>query len=291
MSSERTALSKLLNRCERKWSRQHQPIHGEVVERRRKVVRELRRGGIKTSAGLVRALPTLRGKRLSDALELISVLKIRRAIPTLLKLLQRPDLRSLVASTLCFPDDSREIADYLTQIGRRELARAQPDRSWLSVVINVSMGVDDKRVADILLTIFERTDLPGWLRGDAADRLPGQPTMDQQGSPFYQRCRTTALQGLQDEDLDLRFWSMYVIGQLASSAHWVGRRPDPKLQAALPRLREIAATDQRLAPGFWWPLSAEAEDVIVCLESGEMPEIAAAHRWQGNPERGLMHWA
>jgi hypothetical protein len=47
----------------------------------------------------------------------------------------------------------------------------------------------------------------------------------------------------------------------------------------LPRLREIAANDHKLAPGFWWPMSAEAEDADYAIENGARPENDVAERW------------
>ena len=78
---------------------------------------------------------------------------------------------------------------------------------------------------------------------------------------------------------------MYVIGSLASNRQTQVRSADP-LRAAIPGLLDIAENDHRLAPGYWWSMSAEAEDVIHCIENGTWPEIDAAERWQGNKERG-----
>jgi hypothetical protein len=44
--------------------------------------------------------------------------------------------------------------------------------------------------------------------------------------------------------------------------------------------------DHRLAPGIWWPLSAEAEDVIHCIETGQWLTPDAAERWPADGERG-----
>ena len=55
--------------------------------------------------------------------------------------------------------------------------------------------------------------------------------------------------------------------------------------AALPRLRKFAEHENRLAPGFWWPMSAEAEDVICCIKDGQWsnPDAGTAdiHRERG----------
>ncbi|HUE16885.1 MAG TPA: hypothetical protein VMR25_22100, partial [Planctomycetaceae bacterium] len=51
-------------------------------------------------------------------------------------------------------------------------------------------------------------------------------------------------------------------------------------------LRQIAKNDQRLAPGYWWPMSAEATDVITCIAEGHWPEPDAGERWMKNTARG-----
>ena len=58
------------------------------------------------------------------------------------------------------------------------------------------------------------------------------------------------------------------------------------IRAALPHLRHIVVNDKRLSPGFWWPMSAEAEDIIGCIKFGKWPQPDAAERWIGNKVRG-----
>jgi hypothetical protein len=79
---------------------------------------------------------------------------------------------------------------------------------------------------------------------------------------------------------------MYLIGRLC-----VGSKPQRQsrvsdFDSALPRLRDVAATDRRLAPGYWWPMSGEAEDVICCIETGMSPESDASDRWPDTTKRG-----
>jgi hypothetical protein len=76
---------------------------------------------------------------------------------------------------------------------------------------------------------------------------------------------------------------MYVIGSLCS-VFGARRTIDRTLRSALPALRRIARHDHRLSPGFWWPMSAEAEDVIECIEQGVWPEPDAATSWQGKSD-------
>jgi hypothetical protein len=68
---------------------------------------------------------------------------------------------------------------------------------------------------------------------------------------------------------------MYLICVLSSR----GARPrSAGFQRGLSALRKIAANDHRLAPGFWWTMSAEAEDAIGCIKTGRWPDPDAAER-------------
>ena len=56
-------------------------------------------------------------------------------------------------------------------IGTRELSAVRPDSSWLSAVVHGLHSSTVPEGVEMLLTIFERQDLPGGLRGDAGDKL------------------------------------------------------------------------------------------------------------------------
>ncbi|OYW16738.1 MAG: hypothetical protein B7Z55_13980, partial [Planctomycetales bacterium 12-60-4] len=105
---------------------------------------------------------------------------------------------------------------------------------------------------------------------------------------FYRRCRDTALRGISEDDIDVQFWSMYLLMELSKRNGRETYVLDRDLAPALPRLKQIAAQDHRLAPGYWWPMSAEAEDAISCIEHGRWLKPDAADRWTHNPERGDM---
>ena len=141
---------------------------------------------------------------------------------------------------------------------------------------------------EVLLTIYERTDLPGWLRGDAGDALGCCSQLRDRRTRFFRRAWATALNGLDDADIEVQFWSMYVLMQLAQNYSSNPKHANARFAVALPRLRQIAKTDHRLAPGYWWPMSAEAEDAIEAIKTGSNRENDAGHRWLGNKERGPM---
>lgn len=174
----------------------------------------------------------------------------------------------------------------LQGIGRRELRSVTPDVQWLWAVILGLKYDDDPKSAELLITIYERSDLPGWLRGDAGDALGCSDAISNRRSPQYTRILRTALEGISSGDIEVEFWSMYVVSQLATVYSGAVGRKNDRLHPALPRLREIAKTDHRLAPGLWWQLSEEAKDAIHCIRTGALRKTDAADRWAGNPQRG-----
>ncbi|WLD10772.1 hypothetical protein [Planctellipticum variicoloris] len=260
--------------------------YASVQREQEQALRRLEKCGVVTVADLIAELPRLPRGLQRSAIEFVGLLKIRRAIPVLIDLMDRPRLRLVVAQVLSYFHESRPITEALVEAGQRELAASAPDVTWLDAITIACLACDDRRIAEILLKTYERTDLPGWLRGNAADRLMSQTGIADRRTTLYRRCRAAALRGLDEEDLDVRFGSMYVIGALTSRGDWNPPTVHTDFHCALPRLRGIAATDHMLAPGYWWPLSAEAADVIGCIETGTWPQPDAAHRWEGFPERG-----
>ena len=183
---------------------------------------------------------------------------------------------------------SQRVASKFIRIAKTQLAAATPDRKWLDAVIQGIKMTSNPEVEEVLVTIYERTDLPGWLRGDAGDALGCCSRVRDRRTGLFRRALRTALEGLDDADIEMQFWSMYVLMQLAQNDYSNSKRSNAGFAAALPRLRKIAATDHRLAPGFWWPMSAEAEDAIYIIKHGNGRENDAGERWLGNEERGPM---
>lgn len=244
--------------------------------------------GVVTVGDLIARLPSLSPGRKRFGIELVYLLKVRQAVPVLLELLSDRAVRLACADALCGLNSGKKVTQLFIQIGRRELESDEPDKYWLEAVISGLRFTDDRRAAEILVTIFERTDLLGWLRGNAADKLGCVNVIRDRRTRLFQRCRDAALRGLVDPSIDVQFWSMYLIGSLCSDNFARRGTSQSRFDAALPTLRKIAATDHRLAPGYWWPMSAEAEDVIGCIETGQWPEPDAAERWLGHTERGKM---
>ena len=242
--------------------------------------------GVTTIPELITALPDLPWKLKDFAIWWLSVLKTRAAEAVLLKMLHDdPPFRLSCAHALAFLGGRRSVREFI-RIGKAQLASSSPDREWLEAVIRGFRCAPTPEAEEVLLSIYERTDLPGWIRGDAGDALGCCSQLQDRRTRFFRRAWTTALNGLNDTSLDVQFWSMYVIMQLAQNDYTNPKRSNACFAAALPRLREIAANDHRLAPGLWWPMSAEAEDAIYYIEHGTGRENDAAERWLGNEERG-----
>ncbi len=246
--------------------------------------------GVTTIPELIAALPELSPKLKDFGIWWLTVTRTRRAESILLQMLHDdPPFRLSCASALAWIRGSRSVREFL-RIGKAQLASPSPDQKWLEAVIRgLKLGPSTSSEAeDVLLSIYERTDLPGWLRGDAGDSLGCCPRLNDRRTSFFRRAWMTAQNGLDDADIEVQFWSMYVITQLAQNFSSNRNRSNACFAAALPRLRKIAATDHRLAPGYWWPMSAEAEDAIHVIEHGEWGETDAGDRWLGNKERGPM---
>ena len=246
--------------------------------------------GVTTISELIAALSDLSPKLKDFGIWWLTVTRTRRAESVLLRMLHDdPPFRLSCASALSSIGGPRSVCEFL-RIGKAQLASPSPDQKWLEAVIRgLRLGPSTSSEAeDVLLSIYERTDLPGWLRGDAGDSLGCCPQLNDRRTSFFRRAWTTALNGLDDADIEVQFWSMYVITQLAQNFSSNRNRSNACFAAALPRLREIAVTDHRLAPGYWWPMSAEAEDAIHVIKHGEWGETDAGDRWTGNTERGPM---
>ena len=253
-----------------------------------RAISRLRARGITTNSELLDALPSLPVK-----LQLFGVWWLGQTEPpgagrVLLKMLRDdPEIRLTCAHTLGMMNYRPAIREFI-RVGTVQLSAPTPDAKLLEAVIPGLKISEDDEAVDILVAIYERTDLPGWLRGDAGDALGFTAQIRDRRTRVFHRVWAAAQLGLHDPDIDVEFWSMYVIMQLATNCDTENRRrTNCRFETVLPRLREIAATDHRLAPGYWWPMCEEAKDAIEVIETGNGPVTDAGESWQGNPERGV----
>lgn len=252
----------------------------------KRCLRQLDQRRIQKLGSLIESLPNLPRKLKGFGISLLEALKAKQAVPVLVRMLvEDADFRWSCGRAL-YAIGGKQTEKALVRIARRELSSAIPNRFILEAVIqglNFSFSGD---VNDVLVTIFERTDLAGWLRGDAGDDI----YVTDRRTRLFQRTWVAALRGLSETDIHVQFQSMYVIAQLASINRIGQRIHNERFHAALPRLREIAAHDHRLAPRLWWPMSAEAEDTIACIETGTSLNPDAAERWIGNANKEPGPW-
>jgi hypothetical protein len=253
-------------------------------KRARKLAR-LQAKDIVTVTQLLERLPGLSPGLRQFAIELIDLCSIHRAWPVLIELTSQRSTRVQSADVLSRLKSGGKATEYFREIGRRQLASSKPDLGWLEAVILALRWTNEPRAEEVLVEIFERPDLPGWLRGDAGDKLGLCKWVRDRRTKLYRRCRAAALRGLDDDSIDVQFWSMYVIGSLATGPRCDGKNRHD-FEEAVPKLRLIAKHDHRLAPGYWWPMSAEAVDVIGCVQNGRWPDPEAAERCPYRGARG-----
>lgn len=252
-----------------------------------RTIRRLLKRDITTVRDLIERLPALPYRLQNDGIDLISRFDIRQATPVLLEILPKKAIRLAVSSALSFLPETRRVIRTFIEAGQRELASNCPDFRWLWAAVLGLGNADDPQATEVLLTIFERQDLPGWLRGDAGDKLGCHETIHDQRSILHRRSLAAAILGISEESIEVQFWSLYLIGSLASNKR-IGDRTRKQLRSALPRIREIAASDHRFAPGYWWPMSAEAEDIVHCIRYGTWKNPDASERWLGSGQHGPM---
>ncbi len=245
-------------------------------------LRQLRERRIRTLSQLLDKLPELPPKLKDFGISLLQALKAKQAVPVLLRMLAEDVAGRLSCGCALNAIGGKQTERALVRIARLELNSAVPNRFVLESVIHGLKFSDSDDVSDVLVTIFERTDLAGWLRGDAGDAI----CVADRRTRLFHRTWVAALRGLTETDIEVQFWSMFAIARLASINRIGQRICNARFHPALPRLREIAAHDHRLAPGFWWPMSAEAEDAIACIETGAWRQPDVGERWSGSKERG-----
>lgn len=73
----------------------------------------------------------------------------------------------------------------------------------------------------------------------------------------YQPAVSVIIQGLDDTEAEVRFWSCFAAGAL-------------EIKETLPKLQLLAQTDKTIVAG-WWSVGEEAEDSVTLMSGGEPP--------------------
>lgn len=261
--------------------RYHSPRHPGTTRREKQQLGQLHKRGITTATDLVRELPVLSPSLKSFGIDLCYRLNLRNSLPVLWQVMESsPSLRPMCGWVISSLKPDGPFVKRVIRIGSEQLRSPHPDPTWLAAVIQAATDSDSLPLTQLLVEIFEREDLPGRIRGDAADKLGCFNLLQDRRTGLYRRARDAAIRGLKSPSIEVQFGCMYLIGALCSNQTTPSRLRSNRrdFNPAIPLLKEIAANDHRLSPGYWWPMSAEAEDILVCINTGQWPHSDAAER-------------
>jgi hypothetical protein len=228
-----------------------------LLSREGRSLKALERRGIHTRAELVAALPALRGAAFGHAAHLAGLLGIRAAVRHLRNALADPRRRDSAVTALAELGDRvswhRWLAEARHEIETYSTRASRTNWSSTLTVLEHSFNAafDSSETAEFLVNAFELADLPSWLRCEVADKVHFQSSVKDRRTQYHRRTVQAALSGMASDDPELRFGSIFVIAQLASSANERHKRRLGRLAAARVPLQRIASQDCRLSPGFW----------------------------------------
>lgn len=173
---------------------------------------------------------------------LVRVLEDRRAIPTLIRIVQDPlvetQLRWVAVQGLGSLRSKRAVFPLINVLLNRG------EDLWLRKLAANSLGqLGDPRARDALLRFMKDPDEPSEVRGDAAEALTSFQDI---------RAVPTLLEQLSDPSPEVRFWAVFALGQLGE--------PD-----VIPELERVATKDDAVLPG-WCSLRREARDAIQSIK-------------------------
>jgi hypothetical protein len=251
-------------------------------------LRRLAKSGITTYDELIRALPSLPLKTRHFAAWLLGTQEVSRAAPALLQLVLANDAARGAAAVAIRRLENRKAIRAVARRAQFELRQERPSIELIESAVWCLKSAPGKDASETLLEIYEREDLPARIRGDAADALTWDLDRIDRRSRDYRRRVAAALKALQSESAELRFWTMFLIAQLACARTRSGRRPRAgDLAKALPALRRIAR-EERAVYSNLWPYSEEAKDAIYCIEHGAWPSPDACERTEALRSRAIL---
>ena len=198
---------------------------------------------------LLDRLPSLEGEALTTALHFVGDLKDRRAAPALIELLES-----------CDAAHAEPLAHVVATIGGRRACPAllrvlsrtdDPQRRWAALY--ALTWLMDQRAFPALLGLFQARDEPARLRAQATEALTYLLGDMPPGDVRWRAACEAFLIGLEDADVDVRFWCVYALGTM-------------RARAALPKLRELAAHDQSTLPTSGSSIRDEAADAVRVIE-------------------------
>ena len=203
-------------------------------------LRQLRERHIQTLSQLLESLPMLPRKLKDFGISLLQALKAKQAVPVLVRMLVDDVEGRFSCGCASYAIGGKQTEKSLVQIARRELNPAVPNRFVLEAVIHGLKFSNSDDVNDVLVTIFERTDLAGWLRGDAGDAIH----VADRRTRLFHRTWVAALRGLTESDIDVQFRSMFAIARLTAINRIGQRICNARFHAALPRAHDALCARQ-----------------------------------------------
>ena len=153
------------------------------------------------------------------------------------------------------------LLDYEHKIARRRGRRRTVARRRAG---NAGLRIKIERIIKSLLKVIDRDAAPK-VRAQALETLGMSSTAESERYKLRRRIEKSVVAALSDETHEVRFWACYAAGRL-------------KIKSALPRLQELAATDDE-DWGQWWYVSEEAADAIEWIGGRDTePRIPVAQR-------------
>lgn len=172
-------------------------------------------------------------------------------------------LRSDVACSLdelLFSDRHPEAKERIHRLMRSD------DADDRSVAVKAVCLISATRTSrDALLAVLRDPDERTETRGEAAEALAGVCWRPNKYCRRDREVEQEMLRGLDDPEPEIRFWSIFALGEMCC-------------RAALPRLRELAHDPHPRSISGLWTVAEEAVDTIAKLEGREVE--ARQPRWE-----------
>ncbi len=123
------------------------------------------------------------------------------------------------------------------------------------------------------IEVLQKLDEYPEIRAQAAEGLANALDCCSPRFAWYRRAESALIEALDDPAVQVRWWSSFALGVARS-------------KKAVPKLRELAAGDHTLLPG-WWTVAEEAEDALSNIAGKVHPDRVPSGRntWSWGADR------
>lgn len=218
------------------------------------LVRSLAPLGISSTGDLVRALPALSGEQLIAALNIAGILKLRRAGPQIVPLMESSEPGVRWHAQIALSD----MASRRTYRPLARMAISHPDPEVEYQACYAISWTHDAAAAPILLSIYLHPRISARVKGQAAEGLANTLGWSDRRKQIFKQAASALIAGLANDSAEVRFWTCFALGQM-------------RARQALPHLRAIVQDDSAFCPG-WWYVREEASDAIDTIEDRSHPD-------------------